>query len=124
MNCVQSEPPAASMGLEFARRLTARVLKPLKATTAAWDHLRMARVFTSAPRWSTADAEIKCPPPLLPVGAQGYQTFPLYKPVVGRNIALRAVPAYRASTYLVSVSPAHSTSFSLSFFNPQLWNVY
>ena len=31
------------------------------------------------------------------VGAQGYQRFPLSKPVVGRNIALDAVPAYRAS---------------------------
>ena len=31
------------------------------------------------------------------VGAQGYHKFPLSKPVVGQNIALDAVPAYRAS---------------------------
>ena len=70
------------------------------------------------------------------VGAQGialeqencliYQRFPLSKPVVGRNIVLDAVPAYsyRASTYLVSACPAHSTSFSPILFNPQWWNVY
>ena len=32
------------------------------------------------------------------VGAQCYQRFPLSKPVVGQNIALDAVPAYKAST--------------------------
>ena len=32
------------------------------------------------------------------VGAQGYQIFPLSKPVVGPNIALTAVPAYMAYT--------------------------
>ena len=31
------------------------------------------------------------------VGAQGCQSFLLYKPVVGQNIALDAVPAYNAS---------------------------
>ena len=46
------------------------------------------------------------------------------KPVVGRNIALHAVPVYMASTYLVSAFPAHSTSFSLNFFNLQWWYVY
>ena len=35
----------------------------------------------------------------------------LSKPVVGRNIGLHAVPADRASTYIVSTFPAHSTSF-------------
>ena len=45
------------------------------------------------------------------VGAQGYQRFPLSKAVVGKNIALEAVPAYRASTYPVS----HPTSFSPKF---------
>ena len=30
------------------------------------------------------------------------ERFPLSKPVVGQNIALHAVPAYRTSTYLVS----------------------
>ena len=57
-------------------------------------------------RWGTTDAKSKGLP------AQGYQRFPLSKPVVGLNIASHAVPAYRASTYLVSVFPAHSTSFS------------
>ena len=33
--------------------------------------------------------------------------FPLCKPVVGQNIALHAVPAYRASVYLVSVFTTH-----------------
>ena len=31
------------------------------------------------------------------VGAQGYQRFPLSKPVVGQNIAVEVVPAFRAS---------------------------
>ena len=31
------------------------------------------------------------------VGDQGYQRFPFSKPVLGQNIALDAVPAYRAS---------------------------
>ena len=34
--------------------------------------------------------------------AQGYQRFPVSKPVVAQNIASHAVPAYRAFTYLVS----------------------
>ena len=46
------------------------------------------------------------------MGAHGYHRFPISKPVVGQNIALHAVPAYRACTYLVSAIPAHSTSFS------------
>ena len=51
------------------------------------------------------------------VGAQGYQRFPLSKPVAGQNMAVGAVPAYRASiiTYLVSTFPSHSTSFSPNF---------
>ena len=40
------------------------------------------------------------------------------------NIAFHVVPAYRASTYLVSAFPAHSTSFSQNFCSPQRWNVY
>ena len=39
------------------------------------------------------------------VGAQGYQRFPLSRPVVGLDIALDAVTAYRASTYLVVCLP-------------------
>ena len=59
------------------------------------------------------------------VGAQGYQRFPIFMPVVGHiYIALYAVAAYRASTYLGSAFPAHSTSFSLNFFYLQQWNVY
>ena len=33
------------------------------------------------------------------------------KPVVGQNIAFHAVPAYKASTDLVSAFPAHSGNF-------------
>ena len=33
----------------------------------------------------------------LVVAAQGYQRFPLSKPVVGQNIAVDAGPSYRAS---------------------------
>ena len=81
----------------------------------------IAAVFlASAPRWGTADAEIKLlhtPHPM--VGAQGYQMLPLSKLVIGRNIALHAVPADRASTNLVSAFPAHSTSFPPKLCNPQ-----
>ena len=67
------------------------------------------------PTWGTADAEIKYPPLLL-VGAQGYQRFPLA--LVGRNIALHAVPAYWDSTHLLSAFPAaHSTLVSPKFSN-------
>ena len=55
--------------------------------------------------------------------ARGYKRFPLSKAVVGQNIASRAVPAYRASTYLVSAFLALSTSFSINVFNPKWWNV-
>ena len=52
------------------------------------------------------------------MGAQGYQRFPISKPVVGQNIALGAVPAFRASIqvymYQVSASLAHS-SFKFIF---------
>ena len=60
------------------------------------------------------------------VGAEGCQRIPLSKPVVGSNIDLHALSAYKASFYLPigSAFPAHSTSFSLNFFNPQGWNVY
>ena len=80
------------------------------------------RVFKSVPtpRWSTADAEIKGPL----VGTQGYQRFPISKPVVGHSVALRAVSVYMTSTYLVSAFPAHSTSFHPNFFNPQRLNVH
>ena len=46
------------------------------------------------------------------VRTQGCQRFPLSKPAAGQNIALHAVPAYRASTYQVSAFPTHSASFS------------
>ena len=54
------------------------------------------------------------------VAAQGYRRFPLSKHV-SLNIALRAVLAYRASTYLdlVTAFLAHSTSFSPNFHKPQ-----
>ena len=54
------------------------------------------------------------------VGAQGYQRFPISKPTCTSRseyyIALHAVPAYRASTYLASAFAAHSTSFPPKFF--------
>ena len=54
------------------------------------------------PRRGTADADIKATHPHPPlVGAHGYHRFPLSKPVVGPNIALHAVSAYRATAYLV-----------------------
>ena len=46
------------------------------------------------------------------MGAQGYQRFPLCRPVVGQNIVVHVAPADRASAYLVSVFLVHSTSFS------------
>ena len=46
------------------------------------------------PRWGTADAEAKGPSLM---GVQGYQRFPLSKPVVGQNVALNAVPALSVS---------------------------
>ena len=45
------------------------------------------------------------------VGSEGCQRFPFSKPVVGQSIALHAVPAYRASTYVLSAFPARSTYF-------------
>ena len=67
--------------------------------------------------------KLRPPPPPHPVthlvGAQGYQRFPLSKPVIGQTIALHAVCAYRASTYLVSAFPAHSISCSPNFSNPR-----
>ena len=46
------------------------------------------------------------------------ERFPLSKPVVGQNIALHAVPAYRTSTYLVSAFAAHSISCSPNVSTP------
>ena len=39
------------------------------------------------PRWGTADTEDIPPPHPRQVGSQGYQRFPLSKPVVGQNIS-------------------------------------
>ena len=92
--------------VEYAWRLTARVIKD---DEAVWVHLR--KVFKSAPpsppRGVPRMHKLRAPL----VEAQGYQRFPLSEPVVGRNVALHAVPAYRASTYLISAFPgfpAHS----------------
>ena len=74
--------------VEYARRLNARVV--LGDYKAVWDHPRKARVFKSAPA-GTADAEIKHPPSCGRPGLR-VQRFPLSKPVVGRNIAMHAVP--------------------------------
>ena len=59
------------------------------------------------------------------VGAQDYERFPFSKLAVGQSIALYAVPAYRASTYLVSAAfPAHSTSFSPNFQSSTVESVF
>ena len=70
------------------------------------------------PRWGTADAEIKPPPPTPSlVGAQGYQRFPLSESVMGQNIALDAVPAYGAFLYLPSFCFPGSFNFIFSNFS-------
>ena len=48
---------------------------------------------------------------------QGYQIFPLLIPGVDQNIALRAAPADRTSTYLVSAFSIHASSLSTHFAN-------
>ena len=53
------------------------------------------------------NAEIKDPSG----GSPGLSKFLLSNSAVGQNLALRAAPADRASTQLVSAFPAHSTSF-------------
>ena len=65
-------------------------------------------------------AEINRPPGRSP----GLSKVPSFKHVVGWNIAVHAVSAYRASTYLVPAFPTHSTSFSPYFSYPQRRNVY
>ena len=50
--------------------------------------------------------------PRMPGGSPGVsKVSPFSKPVLGQSLALPDVPAYRASIYLVSACPAHSTSF-------------
>ena len=78
------------MGLEFARQLTAREATRQFGTTSA----RRGCSNLSPPRDGVPRMQ-KLRTPL--VAAQGYQRFPLSRPVVGQNIALDAVPAYRAS---------------------------
>ena len=74
------------------------------------------------PRWGTADA-LKLRTPL--VGAQGYTTFPLHKPVVGQNIVLDAVSAYRAfiPTYVLP-SRLIQLHFLQIYPDFRRWNVY
>ena len=58
----------------------------------------LARVLKSAPRRGYRGCkQLRVPP----VGARGYQRFPLSKPVVDHNIAFHAVSAYRTFTYLL-----------------------
>ena len=64
-------------------------------------------------RWGIADAEINNP---ALVRAQGYQRFPLHKPVVGQNIVLHAVPADRAS---LLTTDSFGLRDSLNFISPQ-----
>ena len=63
--------------------------------------------FMMAPRGGTADAEIKGGGH---GGSPGLSKVPFSKPLVGPNIALHAVPAYRASTFSISAFPASSIS--------------
>ena len=80
-------PPCGYGVVEYARRLTARVVKGRPPP------LRKVRCSNLSPsRWGTADAEMKPPLPLV-VGALACQRFPLSKPVAGQNAALHAVPA-------------------------------
>ena len=52
---------------------------------------------------------------------QGYQGFPLYfKPGVGQNIALHAVPAVKTSTHLDYYNFYLSSSVHSSLFFPKL----
>ena len=69
--------------------------------------------FMVSLKWGTTDAETKGSPWC--EFRAIIQRFPLSKPVVGPNIALHT----GLFTYLVSAFPAHSTSFSSIFSNPQ-----
>ena len=88
-------------------------------------------VYYWTPRWGVAGAFIILPPPPPVVGVQGCQRFPipLSKPVVGQNIALHAVHAYKVSTYLhIYLVSALPDSFNFiifqKFFRSQQWTVY
>ena len=120
--------------MQAIAQLTLRVLNSRICRTSHCG-CRKRRLSTLGPLPQGEPAQI-CPPPSTAgvprmqkfgahlVGAQGYQRFPLSKSMVGQNIAVHAVPAYMASTYLVSAFPAHSTSFSLNVSILQRWNVY
>ena len=58
------------------------------------------------------------------VGAHGYQRFLVSKPVVGQNIALHAVPAYRASSYLVGLIPLEVFVMTVSMASCGIQNIY
>ena len=60
-------------------------------------------------------------PPLLLLLPQGYQRFPLSKPVVGQNIALHAAPAYRRDRKLPSF--CLPGSFNFFFFSQKMSSV-
>ena len=73
----------------------------------------------------------KLPPPLPPaallVVAQGYQRFPLSKPVVGQNMTLHAVPAYYTGLLIpTKLLPSRLIQLHVhpDFSNPLRWNVY
>ena len=77
------------------------MFKSVPTPTARGDYKQCGTI--SASQWGAADAEIKYPP--------GLSRFPLSKLAVGQNTASHAVPAYRASTYIVYAFPAHSFIF-------------
>ena len=72
-------PPCGYEVVEYARQLTARVVKGGKAVL---DHFRKAREFKYIPPPSPVVGYCGCRNLVTPlVGAQGYQGFPLSKPV-------------------------------------------
>ena len=77
--------PSAGMVLEFARRLTVRVMR---GDQAVWDHLRQPGEAVQI-----ADAETKGPSG----GSPELSKAPSFLSVLGQNIALDAMLAYMAS---------------------------
>ena len=58
------------------------------------------------------------------MGAQGYQSSPLYKPGVGENVAFHAAPADRTSIHLVSAASRFAQPHLFpNFSNSQQWDV-
>ena len=52
---------------------------------------------------------------------RSYETFSLFKPGAGQDIALHASPAPRNSSFLIFAFPNHSNSFPLILFKLKVW---